>query len=170
MGAGASLVVETDDAYSSAGSGLGSDASPADAIQFCRGFVTALQQGGGRGARGISFGNEHGSDGDDEASVLSYQFVEEGGDGEGPRRHANLAELVPLGDLLTLLQHLEASASGTGEDEARAHDHVGRREVVLLHGDQPPLVRLLLEGGHPREQLHGAAELRRRASIRRRLG
>ena len=69
--------------------------------------------------------------------MLSYQFIEEGGDGEGPRRHANLAELVPLGDLLTLLQHLEASmiwldASDNRNQQAELQaEHVRERRAAL---------------------------------------
>jgi SAM-dependent methyltransferase len=123
MGAGASLVIEPEDISPS---GLHPDASPADAIQFCRRFIGALQQQKQQQQPAAAAAGDGGDDGDDEASVMDYE-----------ERHAALGELVPLGDLLALLQHLDASmiwlnASDNRNQQAEMQaEHVRERRAAL---------------------------------------
>ena len=113
MGAGASMVIEEDASHAPT---LHHNASPTDAIAFCRRYIGMLQ--GGNKHMNVKFHDAAAGaafDGDDEASVITHADD----DDIRTARTKSLGDFVPLSDLLETLQHLEASMIWLSASENR---------------------------------------------------
>ena len=73
--------------------------------------------------------------------------------------HGEARVAFDFGDV-GFLEESESPPAGTRKDVLGLDDRGGVGEVVLLHRDEPTLVRLLLEGAHRGEETDFATELR----------